>query len=128
MNELNRILRLEYQILLYQNIQKNQSLLVGALGFEPRIARSFTPPHFLIGAPRFELGLHPPKGRVLPLHHAPIKCGGARSEYVSHYTMPRYNPISSVILILALFLEKSIKTAIMSNCHSVSPETFFSIK
>src|SRR3990167_11334881 len=26
----------------------------------------------MVGAPRFELGLNPPKGLVLPLHYAPI--------------------------------------------------------
>jgi hypothetical protein len=27
---------------------------------------------FMVGAPRFELGLNPPEGLVLPLHYAPL--------------------------------------------------------
>ena len=49
-------------------------------------------------------------------------------RYTTARSFTFYKPISSVILILAFFVEKSMKTAAISTCHSMSSSIFFSIK
>ncbi len=52
-------------------VERVKGIEPSSSGWKPDIIAAILHPLTIVGIPRLELGLNPPKGLVLPLHHIP---------------------------------------------------------